>query len=85
MRREPQQDKFLCPKTLSLKFGADEWNRTITMSPSQASETCASTSSATSACKKAKVNIQFAARKRKARNSASGALRRVWFSLSLKR
>ena len=30
-------------------IGADEWNRTITMSPSQASETCASTSSATSA------------------------------------
>ena len=36
------------------KNGADEWNRTITSLSSQASETCASTSSATSARAKGK-------------------------------
>ena len=41
--------KNLHSSSFAFEIGADEWNRTITMSPSQASETCASTSSATSA------------------------------------
>jgi hypothetical protein len=47
--------------SLSSKSGADEWNRTITGLRPQASETCASTSSATSAREKAKIRIQSAA------------------------
>ena len=44
-----EEFSFFVPHISSLKLNADEKNRTSTRLPPQASETCASTSSATSA------------------------------------